>query len=616
MRLSRHIIIWAAVFAVAIGVTLLAAHTIALRVFMAETETLGRDAVDRHVEEVRSWLDVYQAMPAIYARAPDIRDILRPEAGADARRAVSAKLEILNATTGAADTYLLDQDGFVIAASNWSDPKTFVGKNFSFRPYFEAASQGRLGRYFALGSTSGERGYFFSSPVRLGVEVAGVVVVKVGVDEIEQKMRLSPHEVFVTDDDGVILLAGHPEWRLGSFGDMPPAVAARIRNGDQFYGAGLERADLTLASGEARAPEDGEIVTAVADLSDAPRLEFLHLSAPMTIEGWTIHVLIGTAEARAQALTSTLFAASVLAAFGFGVAAIWQRRRRLIEGIRTHERAQVALERTVAARTADLRRVNRELEAEIVERSQAEKDLRQAQDELIQAGKLAALGQMSAALSHEFNQPLAAIRSYAENAIAFLNNEQLDPAEENLERITRLTQRMAELSKLMLNFSRRPRDAVLPVDLADVIDEAMNLLTGRFGRSGVEPVIERPDGPIPVMGGHIRLQHVVMNLLTNAIDALEGRDDPMVRIDVLVDQDVTVVVSDNGPGIAAEALPKIFDPFFTTKDVGKGLGLGLSISFNIVKDFGGSLRGENPPEGGARFILTLRRAETLESAAE
>jgi len=244
------------------------------------------------------------------------------------------------------------------------------------------------------------------------------------------------------------------------------------------------------------------------------------------------------------------------------------------------------------------------------------KDLRQAQDDLIQAGKLAALGQMSAALSHEFNQPLAAIRSYAENAIAFLNNEQVEPAEENLGRITRLTERMAELSKLMLNFSRRPRDAILPVDLNDVIDEAMNLLRGRFERSGVTPVLIRPDSPVMVLGGHVRLQHVVMNLLTNAIDALEGSADPRIVISVDIGDPVTVVVSDNGPGIAPEALGKIFDPFFTTKDVGKGLGLGLSISYNIVRDFGGALKASNAPEGGARFTLTLRRAEAMDSAAE
>ncbi len=616
MKVSRRILVLFAVTAVAVGLTLFAAHTIAVRVFLDETEQRGRAALDRHVEDVRSRLDVFQAMPTIYARAPDIRDVLRPDATPSQIQEVNEKLEVLNATTGAADTYLLDSVGVAIAASNWADPQTFIGSDYSYRPYFTVALQGRLGRYFALGSKSERRGYYFSHPVRHGVEVAGVMVVKVGVDEIEQELRLSPHEVFITDVDGVIVLAGNPNWRLGAFGDIAEAQAERIRAGDQFRGADLRRADFTLSSGETRAPRDGEIVNAVADLSDAPVLEFMHLTAPMTIEGWTLHVLIGTETARSQAVTATLFVASVLAAFGFGAAAIWQRRRRLVEGIRAHERAQAVLERTVIERTADLRRVNEELEAEIVERRHAEKDLRTAQDELIQAGKLAALGQMSAALSHEFNQPLAAIRSYSENAIAFLHHEQPEPAEENLGRITRLTERMAELSKLMLNFSRRPRDAVLPVDLGAVIDEAMNLLKGRFERSGVTPVVIRPETPVSVLGGHIRLQHVVMNLISNAIDALEGSEDPRIEIEMTAGSDVRLTVSDNGPGIAPEALEKIFDPFFTTKDVGKGLGLGLSISYNIVKDFGGALRGENPPEGGARFVLTLRRADQMDSAAE
>jgi len=616
MKLSRRNISVALIIAALICLILFAAHAIALRTFMADTEREGRAALDRHVEEVRSWLAPYQAMPAIYARAPDIRDALAPGVSPETMKAVNLKLEVLNATTGAADTYLINRDGIAVAASNWSDPNTFIGADYSYRPYFLEAVQGRLGRYFALGSVSGKRGYYFSHPVRRGAEVAGVVVVKVGVDEIEQEMRLSSHEVFVTDDDGMILLAGNPSWRLGAFGEMSSDAMARIRSSAQYRGVTLNRAEIALKSGESRAPGDGEIVTAIADRSDRSSLEFIHLSSRMNIEGWTMHVLVGTAHAHAQALTATLFTASVVAALGFAVAAIWQRRRRLVEGIKAHERAQAALERTVAQRTADLRRLNRELQAEIVERRQAEKDLRQAQDELIQAGKLAALGQMSAALSHEFNQPLAAIRSYAENAIAFLSNEQVEPAEENLGRITRLTERMAELSKLMLNFSRRPRDAILPVDLNDVIDEAMNLLRGRFERSGVTPVVARPEQPVMVMGGHIRLQHVVMNLLTNAIDALEGSDEPRIDIDVEFGEMVTVVVADNGPGIAPEGLGKIFDPFFTTKDVGKGLGLGLSISYNIVKDFGGALKASNAPDGGARFTLTLRRAAAMDSAAE
>lgn len=616
MRTSRQIVISVAAAAALVALSLFIAHRLALQVFLADAESQGRAALDQYIEDVRGWLDVHQTTPAIYARSPDLLDALRPGVSPEALRSLSLKLELLNATTGAADTYVLDTEGFAVAASNWADPNTFIGSDYSFRPYFSEAMQGRLGRYFALGTNSGKRGYYFSHPVRIGVDVAGVVVVKVGVDEIEQKMRLSPHEVFVTDDEGVILLAGHPEWRLGSFGATSPDALERIRSGDQYRGAVLQPAGIALASGEARTPGDGELVNAVADRSDAPLKEFIHVSAPMTVEGWTLHLLIDTAPARAQAFTAMLFTASVLAAFGFAALAIWQRRRRLVEGIRAHARAQAALERTVAERTADLRRLNQELQAEIVERRQAEKDLRLAQDELIQAGKLAALGQMSAALSHEFNQPLAAIRSYAENAIAFLHHEQPETAEENLGRITRLTERMAELSKLMLNFSRRPRDAVLPIDLVDVLDEAMNLLKGRFERSGVTPVVVRPDGPIPVLGGHIRLQHVAMNLLTNAIDALEGCADPEVRIEVVVGDDVTVVVSDNGPGIRPDALEKIFDPFFTTKDVGKGLGLGLSISYNIVKDFGGALRGENAEGGGARFTLTLRRAEALKPAAE
>jgi two-component system C4-dicarboxylate transport sensor histidine kinase DctB len=273
------------------------------------------------------------------------------------------------------------------------------------------------------------------------------------------------------------------------------------------------------------------------------------------------------------------------------------------------------LEQRVAERTRDLSESNLRLEAEVGERRAAEATLRQTQGELIQAGKLAALGQMSAALSHEFNQPLTAIRTYSENAIAFVEAGAGAKATENLGRVLRLTERMAQLSKHLTRFARRSQDTVLPVPLADALTEALELLEGRISRAGARVTV-RGDPHVAALGGQVRLQHVLMNLIGNAIDATPAGRTPEIVVGVRHDGDtVEIVVEDNGSGIAEDVLPRIFDPFFTTKEVGAGLGLGLSISFNIVSEFGGSMRAENRPDGGARFVVTLRAAETARRPA-
>ncbi|MEM1131032.1 MAG: ATP-binding protein, partial [Pseudomonadota bacterium] len=260
-------------------------------------------------------------------------------------------------------------------------------------------------------------------------------------------------------------------------------------------------------------------------------------------------------------------------------------------------------------RTADLNDANRQLLAEVQERRMAETRLRETQTELIQAGKLAALGQMSAALSHEFNQPLAAVKSYSENAAAFLDRNKLPQARENMGRISDMADRMAEISRHLRNFARRPQEQVGAIPLNAALDDALALMESRLGRENATLIDDIPDGEVQVIGGRVRLQQVIVNLLSNALDAMA--DQAEKRIDLSVEEDaqeVRVVVRDRGPGLGPDVLEKAFDPFFTTKGPGKGLGLGLSISFNIIRDFGGRLEAANHPEGGAVFTIVLRPA--------
>jgi two-component system C4-dicarboxylate transport sensor histidine kinase DctB len=592
-------------------------HGWAERYFLDEAARQGWAAIELHREVVRGWLGRYRALAPVYTRDPAVVGLLNyPDDGLQLDM-VNRKLETWTTMSGASDTYLLDTAGTAIAASNWADEVSFVGNDYSYRPYFSQAMQGRLGRFFALGTSSLKRGYYFSHPVRERNRIIGVAVVKIGIDQIEQDLRSSEHEIFITDASGIIVLAGHPDWRLKILGALSEADRDRIAAVRQYDLGALKPVRIDGITRDP-APVSGALVSARPDRSDGKMREFLHLTAPMAAEGWTLHLLVGTAPARTQSLTVVLLAASLLFALILGAAMLFQRRRRLMERLTERERARAVLEQKVDERTTELRETNLRLESEVDERTAAESELRRTQADLVQAGKLAALGQMSAALSHEFNQPLTAMRNYAENAIAFLERGGQEQAVHNIFRISTLTQRMAQLSRHLSSFARKPGTSTAPVRLADVFDEVLGLLRGRLERAGIKPAISGLDREITVLGGMVRLQHVFMNLIGNAIDALAGRPDGTLAITVTTSGGtstgtVTVTVEDNGPGIDKADLPKIFDPFFTTKEVGKGLGLGLSISYNIIHDFGGLIRAENRGPvndgGGARFVVTLQRAE-------
>jgi two-component system C4-dicarboxylate transport sensor histidine kinase DctB len=285
---------------------------------------------------------------------------------------------------------------------------------------------------------------------------------------------------------------------------------------------------------------------------------------------------------------------------------VLQRRSRLIERIEYQRRASEELERRVEERTADLTEANVRLEREIAERQAAEAELRQAQDDLVQAGKLAALGQMSAALSHEFNQPLAAIRSYADNAQLLIERNREAEAAGNLKLIKDLTARMAEISKHLMTFARKPRSELRPVALAQVLDDTLDFLRIRLERAGAEVTLQRPDPALTVLAGRVRLQSVLLNLIANALDAMEGQAAPRIEISVAESGGrVSLALRDHGPGIDEAQLGRIFDPFFTTKPVGKGTGLGLPVSYGIVKKHGGDIIVKSKVGRGTSFFVRL-----------
>ncbi|HLQ17983.1 MAG TPA: ATP-binding protein, partial [Tabrizicola sp.] len=573
-------------WALAVGAILLVpiAERIASRNALLEGRERAETTLRQTVNALDSHLRRFEALPALLARDDDVRLLLASPDDAEGVAAMNLRLAETNALIEASDLYLIDLQGNTIAASNHDRPDSFIGQNFSYRPYFSTARDGGSGRYFALGTTSGVRGYYFASPVRdLQARVVGVLALKIAVDEIEAGWRARDYRILVTDPEGVIFMSTDPGWLYR--GLLPLTADRRKRLDETRRYADADLAELAVAA----SATSGVALMQLAD-GEGEQREYISAQTPMPRAGWTVHVLLDAAPLRAQAQLVVLAVALLLVV---GLLLAWsvaQRRARLAERLAIQAAAQAGLERQVAERTADLTRAN--------------EDLHRMQADLVQAGKLAALGRMSAALSHEINQPLAAARNYADSAGLLIDRGDLPRARENIGLILGLIDRMATIARHLRNVARKPNEPLKVVHLATVVQEALSIAQSRLAQAGAEVHLDVPSDLPAVLGGPVRLQQVIVNVLSNAADAVEGLPDRRVEVSAGARGDeVTLVIRDHGPGVAPAIADRIFDPFFTTKQVGSGLGLGLSISYNIMKDFGGDLRVANHPDGGAVFTL-------------
>ncbi|MBO6637781.1 MAG: sensor histidine kinase [Roseitalea sp.] len=560
------------------------------------------------VEGLRGALRRHEPLPTLIAERPILRTFLNNPGDVALKAEINEQLRQSAIALQASDVYLMDVTGLTIAASSYLKKLSFVGRSFHYRPYFTQALAGGLGRFFALGTTSGERGYFFAAPVVEQDTVIGVVTVKFTVDEFEALWSEGDGEIIVSDLDGIIFMSTRPDWHFRAFSTLTDQMLDRIAEARQYP---LDRVTELRNN---RTPLSDRISLITVDDAGAST-EFVSSTMAIPDAGWQVTILSPTGAAKTQALAVLALVAMVIVSAAMIAAIALQRRARLAERFEAQRTTQELLEKRVAERTGDLNTANSKLVDEIEERKATEAQLRKTQADLVQAGKLAALGQMSAALSHEFNQPLAAVKVYADNATQFLDRARIDEARDNVKRISQMTDRMAAISNHLRNFARRPQQKIGPVPLVAVVDDAIDLMEARLKTTSAKIAFDRPDQEIWVIGGHVRLQQVMVNLLSNALDAMESNPAPIVEISIAGDGDrCAIKVRDHGDGLHGDQKAQIFDPFFTTKSPGKGLGLGLSISYNIIKDFGGHLSATNHAETGAIFIVDLKRVESLSHA--
>ena len=570
-RLHRHLITLA--FSLAVAALSAGVWHYGYRQALDQLSQRGEADLALAADRLTSQLQVYQELAVLMAEHPalvGLEDLER-------RAAAQALLLEVADKTAALDVMYADTSGQVLAAAHG-----ISGDDLTGTAYFRRAMHGALGSDHGVQQPLDVRAFYYAAPTFApDGQVRGALVVAVDVEDVEQTWRGNTPAVYFVDHAGEVFISNRSEllfWtQSGTGGGLKPATGTAPEFSSNMVG-------------------DHQIW----QLGWGPYLpnRALHILQDMPVVGLSGGVLLDVTPARRLAGLQAAAVAAICLAFGAMLFLATVRRRTLAE-------ANAALEMRVDERTRALSTANARLRREVTERKEAEAALQRAQADLVQAGKLSALGQMSAGISHELNQPLMAIRSFAENGTQFLERGQTDVAAENLGRISELARRMGRIIKNLRAFARQESEAATRVDLVAVLDSVIELTGPRLRQDDIELRYQRPNDPIWVRGGEVRLGQVFVNLVSNAADAMAGADTRVLTIVLRPGRSLTVSFRDTGPGIAMP--DKVFEPFYSTKEVGasEGMGLGLSISYGIVQSFGGEIRGRNLQSGGAEFTVRL-----------
>jgi len=582
------------------------------RIGIERLHDTGAHKLDLYSASLESALAKYDYLPGVVGLRQDVVALLRSPSAPGLQQSVNMYLLEVNTQAHSAVLYVLDTHGLTLAASNWNEEASFVGMDLSYRPYFHDAIERGTGRFYGIGTTSGKPGFYYSQAIRDRGEVIGVAVVKVSLDHVEQAWSGGGDLALVVDASGVVFLASDPAWKFKTLGPLQPAAAAAIERSRQY--AGVRLAPLKFAV-EASAIDGARVVTMGEGDS---RKRYLELGHPTPEPTWRLILLSDYSPVNLRVRNVVAFTTVAIAFVLLLLLFLQQRRRTIHASLAAKEalqRAHDELERKVAERTADLVAANDQLCREVAERQRAEHVLREAQDGLVQAGKMAVLGQMAAGITHELNQPLAALRTLSDNARLLLAKARTEDVQNNLTMISQLTERMAKITGQLKAFARKSALQLGPVSVRRALANVQALLEQRLRTERIAILEDWSADDVQVRAEANRLEQVLVNLIVNALDAMHGC--PVRRLEVSVGEHggrVTIAVRDSGPGIAPDLLPRVFEPFVTTKEPGAGLGLGLAISASIIREFGGSLVAANRPQGGTEFTIELASAMEMHDA--
>ena len=561
-----------------VGAAAFVGHQVALQAGLARLREAAEHRLDMLATALDADLARFDYLPALLEMTPVVPALLDATSDAGLRDSVNRYLAGVNATAGAEMLYVLDAAGTSLAASDWDQPGTTIGQDLSFRPYvIDALKQGR-GRFYGVGITSKRPGYYLSYALHRSQRLRGVVAVKVDIAEAERAWRKLPGNVLLVDERGVVILSTRDDLKYRPLAPLGVDQQAELLRSRPYGEANLQ--PLNWAPMEALA-SDVQVVA----LDGANNLAS---TRALRRAPWRLFALDDLEPVRATARYAAVTASLAMAVLLLLAVTLWQRRRAVHQKLASRAALQSAhdnLESTVVARTAQLRA---------------------AQSELVHAGKMAALGQMSAGMVHELNQPLTALRSLSDSAGILLEQDRRDDVRGNLSRIAGMVDRLARLTSQLKTFAHKGDAPLVPVQLTRSIADARAIVGAELKNRAVTLEVDVRPAELSVLADAAAMDGLLINLMRNAIDAMQDAPQRLLRIEARVQGDrVILTVSDTGPGIRADILPRLFEPFVTSKSAGAGLGLGLVISAESVRAMGGVLRAVNREGGGACFTVDL-----------
>lgn len=530
--------------------------------FTERTRAAAEVRLTLYAANLLSELQRNSIVPQLLARDPSLIGALN---SGDFTQSTARLLSFVD-EIGAASLVLMDTDGRIVAATD----RERLGENQRTVPHFISAMRG-AGTVFTVEERE-EGGYAFFYSRRIEDNSLAVGVVSVGVDlaRLERSWAGISDAVMVLDSTGVAILATEPRWRGREEGPALETLAPQTAIERALRG----RPDWSALPIDAFVRGEG----------------VMRQEARVPFQGWRLVSFTTFQSVRER--VNTILALEIM---GFAIllaGLFWLMSRRSDLAARMFQRE-----------SADLRQLNIRLQREIAEREKVEKDLQVAEQTVAQTSKLAALGEMSAAVSHELNQPLAAMKTYLAGARLLIARNRPDEADTAVQRIDALIERMGAITKQLKSYARKGSNTLEPVDVKDAVLSSLAMMEPQLRQRQVAITRTLPEDPVLIEADRMRLEQVIINLLRNAMDATKLTGEPSIDILLVQGDVVKLTVRDNGTGI--EDLDEVFEPFYTTKEPGDGTGLGLAISSTIVNDFGGRLIGRNASPGGAVFEVEL-----------
>ena len=524
-------------------------------------------------------LERFQHLPFILAQDPFV---IAAAAGNDREGLSRRLLEFANSANLDA-IYLMDLNGLTIAASNYNEKVTFLDQNYGFRPYFKNALKGKRGEFFGIGATTSLPGYFIAQRVLDKDEnVLGVIAIKLDLSDLAKAWQEGGENVFVANSDGVIVLSSDKSWRYLTLKTLSEARRKEISLERQFANETLQ-------------PLDWENIGAGNVVLNGKK--YIHAKSSVSRLGWTLHFLADERRVVERAWFAVI-----------GLAIIASILLTLAVFLRS-ERIRSALNASQADRE-QLQKTNKKLAQEIDERRAAERRLERAQSELARNSKLAALGQLSASVTHELGQPISAMQNYLAAAEFDKDSKERELSIKNLSGIVR---RMINITK-QLRFFAKPSDKEMEiVDLRKLWAGTDILVSADINDANIKLNVKLSPEPVLVKANRLRLEQVLVNLVRNSIAAME--DCNICEMEIIIKKQGKfgiISVKDSGHGLGTSSLEQLKEPFHTTRASGDGMGLGLAISAAIVKEHEGFFEAENIESGGAIFIVKIPVVEKEE----